>query len=206
MENYLFTLKFTAKQLVRQSKRAEKAEKQEKLKLKKAIEQGDMERARIYAQNAIRQKNQATNYLRLSSRVDAISSRLETAIRMKTVTRAMANIVVAMDKSMQEMNLEKMTQVMDQFEKQFEDLDVQSEYVENTINQTTALTTPQDQVDELIAQVADEHGLELGEQFSQIAAKQQQLRAQKEKEKQKQATNPDQEQDELTNRFLKLKN
>jgi len=165
-----------------------------------------MERARIYAQNAIRQKNQATNYLRLSSRVDAISSRLETAIRMKTVTRAMANIVVAMDKSMQEMNLEKMTQVMDQFEKQFEDLDVQSEYVENTINQTTALTTPQDQVDELIAQVADEHGLELGEQFSQIAAKQQQLRAQKEKEKQKQATNPDQEQDELTNRFLKLKN
>jgi hypothetical protein len=47
--------------------------------------------------------------------------------------------------------------------------------------------------------------LELGEQFSQIAAKQQQLRAQKEKEKQQQTT-PDQEQDELTNRFLKLKN
>jgi hypothetical protein len=47
-----------------------------------------------------------------------------------------------------------MTQIMDQFEKQFEDLDVQSEYVENTINQTTALSTPQDQVDELIAQVS----------------------------------------------------
>jgi charged multivesicular body protein 1 len=46
-----------------------------------------------------------------------------------------------------------MTKIMDEFEKQFEDLDVQSEYVENTINQTTALSTPQDQVDELIAQV-----------------------------------------------------
>jgi len=35
--DYLFTLKFTTKQLVRQSKKAEKQERQEKLKLKKVI-------------------------------------------------------------------------------------------------------------------------------------------------------------------------
>jgi len=128
---------------MRQSKRAEKEEKREKLKLKKAIEGGNMEGARIYAQNAIRQKNLALNYLRLSSRVDAVASRVETAVRMGRVTGAMSNIVKAMDQSMKAMNLEKMTQVMDQFEKQFEDLDVQSEYMEKSINQTTALTTPQ---------------------------------------------------------------
>ncbi len=38
---------------------------------------------------------------------------------------------------------------MDQFEKQFEDLDVQSEYVENAMNQTTTLSTPADQVPKL---------------------------------------------------------
>jgi charged multivesicular body protein 1 len=32
---------------------------------------------------------------------------------------------------------------MDKFEKQFEDLDVQTEYMENSMGQTTALTTPQ---------------------------------------------------------------
>jgi len=37
----------------------------------------------------------------------------------------------------------QMTQVMDQFERQFENMDVQSEYMEKSINQTTALTTPQ---------------------------------------------------------------
>ena len=52
---------------------------------------------------------------------------------------------------------------MDQFEKQFEDLDVQAEYIENTMGQTTALTTPADQVDTLINQVAEEHGLEISE-------------------------------------------
>jgi charged multivesicular body protein 1 len=50
---------------------------------------------------------------------------------------------------------------MDKFEQQFEDLDVQTGYMENSIGQTTAQTTPQDQVDDLIQKVADENGLEL---------------------------------------------
>ncbi len=72
-----------------------------------AIEQGNQEGARIYAQNAIRQKNLSINYLRLSSRVDAVASRVETAVRMGRVTNSMANIVKAMDQSMKAMNLEK---------------------------------------------------------------------------------------------------
>lgn len=190
MENYLFQLKFTAKQLERQSKKSEKNEKAQKLKLKKAIEQGNMDGARIYAQNAIREKNQALNYLRLASRVDAVSSRVETAVRMKAVTGSMANIVKAMDKSMKQMDLEKITHVMDQFEKQFEDLDVQAEYVENAMNQTTTLSTPADQVDLLISQVADDFNLDLAGKLGQV--------------------NPSsntvvQEQDELTERLAKLK-
>ena len=46
------------------SKKCEKNEKAQKLKLKQAIEKGNMEGAKIYAQNAIREKNQALNYLR----------------------------------------------------------------------------------------------------------------------------------------------
>ena len=42
-----------------------------------------MEGARIYAQNAIREKNQSLNFLRLGSRVDAVAARLESAIRMQ---------------------------------------------------------------------------------------------------------------------------
>jgi len=111
------------------------------------------------------------NYLRLSSRIDAVASRVETAYRMNRVTRAMTNITKAMERSMQEMNLEKITQVMDEFERQMEDMDVQGEYVENTINTTTALTTPQGQVDDLIQEVATEHGLQLSEQLGGLPAR-----------------------------------
>lgn len=35
---------------------------------------------------------------------------------------------------------------MDKFEKQFEDLDVQSEYVEGAMSKSSSMTTPADQV------------------------------------------------------------
>ncbi len=51
-----------------------------------ALQQGNTEGARIYASNAIRKKNEALNLLRLSSRIDAVSSRVETAVTMRQVS------------------------------------------------------------------------------------------------------------------------
>jgi len=190
LENQMFNLKFTSKQMTRMAKKSEKNEGLQKLKLKQAIEKGNMEGARIYAQNAIREKNQALNYLRLGSRIDAVASRVEAAVRMKQVTRSMAGIVKGLDAAMKTMDMNKITAVMDQFEKQFEDLDVQSEYVEQAMNQSTSLTTPADQVDLLITQVAEEHGLEVSAQLGKAVPS---------------ATTAVVEQDELTERLNKLK-
>ena len=50
---------------------------------------------------------------------------------------------------------------MDKFESQFEDLDVATGYYETATSSATAVGTPQDDVDRLMHQVADEAGLEL---------------------------------------------
>lgn len=50
---------------------------------------------------------------------------------------------------------------MDKFETQFEDLDVATAYYENATSSATAVGTPQDAVDSLMNQVADEAGVEL---------------------------------------------
>ena len=50
---------------------------------------------------------------------------------------------------------------MDKFETQFEDLDVATAYYENATTSATAVGTPQDAVDSLMNQVADEAGVEL---------------------------------------------
>jgi len=165
LENQLFQLKFTSKQLARLSKKCEKEEKAEKEKIRKCLEKDNNDGARIHAQNAIRQKNNAQNYLRLSSRVDAVSSRLESAIKMQQVTKSMGSVVKGMDKVLGSMNVEAISKVMDQFERSFEDMDVRSEYVEGAMNSSTTAAMPEEQVDELMQMVADEHGLKMSDVF-----------------------------------------
>lgn len=84
---------------------------------------------------------------------------------------------------------------MDDFEKNMENLDVQNKYMENSIDSTTILSTPQDEVDELISMTADEYNINLREKFPDADIKI------KEKEKIEEA---DQE-DDLYERLAKLK-
>ncbi|TFY66557.1 hypothetical protein EVG20_g4528 [Dentipellis fragilis] len=155
------SVQFTAKTLNRQAKKAQKDENSEKSRLKKALQQGNNDGARIYASNAIRKKSESLNLLRLASRIDAVASRVETAVTMRQVTGNMTSVVKGMDKAMESMNLERISLVMDKFESQFSDLDVQTSYMEDAMGSTTAVSTPQDQVDSLLRQTAEEANIEL---------------------------------------------
>ena len=55
---------------------------------------------------------------------------------------------------------------MDRFETQFEDLDVATGYYENATSSATAVGTPQEDVDRLMSQVADEAGVELSQEMA----------------------------------------
>lgn len=55
---------------------------------------------------------------------------------------------------------------MDRFETQFEDLDVATGYYENATSSATAVGTPQEDVDRLMSQVADEAGVELNQEMA----------------------------------------
>ena len=137
--------------------------------VKRAIERGNIDGAKIHAQDAIRKKNEALNMLRLASRLDGVVSRLETQAKMNLVNKDMAGIVKSLEKSLNANNLEKVSETMDMFEKQFENLDVRTEFVEQAMGNTTALSTPPEEVAGLMQQIADEHGLELSTDLPAVA-------------------------------------
>lgn len=66
----------------------------------------------------------------MASRLDACASRIETAVRMGTVTDSMKGVVKGMDRGLASMNIEQISATMDKFEQQFEDLDVKAQYME----------------------------------------------------------------------------
>lgn len=172
LEKSLFQLKFTTKTLNRQAAKAGKEADAEKAKVKKAMQQGNNDIAKLYAQNAIRKQNEKLNLLRLASRIDSVASRVQTAVTMRQVSGSMATVVQGMDNAMKTMNLERISLVMDTFESQFADLDVATGYYENATSNATAMVTPQEDVDRLMGQVADEAGLEMKQDLPAAVVKQ----------------------------------
>uniref|UniRef100_A0A0V0J8K7 Charged multivesicular body protein 1b n=1 Tax=Schistocephalus solidus TaxID=70667 RepID=A0A0V0J8K7_SCHSO len=106
-------------------------------------------------------KNESLNYLRMSSKVDGVAARVQTAVTMSSVTKSMRCVVRDMSSAMKSMNLEAVSAIMDRFEREFENLDVQSQVMESTMSNTTTLSTPAGEVDALMKEAADEAGIEL---------------------------------------------
>ena len=57
------------------------------MKIKKAMEKGNIDGARIYAENATQKRTEQMNYLRLTSCLDAVMARLDTQAKMSTISK-----------------------------------------------------------------------------------------------------------------------
>lgn len=66
----------------------EREEEAEKLKVKKALEKGNVEAARIHAATAIRKRNESLRYLQYQSKLDILRNQVDNAERTKTVSSA----------------------------------------------------------------------------------------------------------------------
>ena len=168
IDEQIFNMQFTARQLNKLSQKAEKDAAKEKKKVKGAIEKQNMEGAKIYAENAIRKKNESLQMLQLSSRIDGVASKLKSISAQRGVARSMGAISQQLGVAMQSMDTMAIAQNMDLFERQLGELDVQSTMIDATMA-TGSTATPVDEVESLMSEVAEEHGMNLAEQFPEMA-------------------------------------
>ena len=141
------------------------------------MKQGHNDIARIYAGNAIRKQNEKLKLLQLASRVDAVAGRVQTAVTMRQITGNMMKVNRSLDVAMKSMSPERVrdltatcvmaadniqiASVMVDFEKQFENVDSATELYQDITSSATAVGTPQEDVDRLMAQAADKAGVDL---------------------------------------------
>ena len=175
LQNQIFELRFQSKQIERLAAKTRKQEMKEKRLVKKYIEQGHHDIAKVHAENAIRQHNVALNYLKLSSRLDAVVSRMQTVQHTNQLSKNMEGVVNVMSSAIKLQDLSKIAKTMDNFEQQFEELDVRSRVMETSLDSNMAQTVPQDEVDLMMQQVADEHGLELTSEMHHVPTVKRQL-------------------------------
>ena len=70
-----------SKQLAKEAERSQKQSEIQRTKAKQYMDKGDMESAKIIAGEAIRYSKEATNMHRMSGKMSAVSSKLDSAVR-----------------------------------------------------------------------------------------------------------------------------
>lgn len=159
--NCIVSIRMQIKQLERHSTKALKDERALKKKMAGQMKAGATDMVRLTAENATRKRNEAMQYSRLASRLDAVRGKVELAQNNFTLFRTMIGVVRTMDASLASMNPMRVANVMDHFEKQFEDLDVVTTQMNSSVESSTALMAPQADVDKLIEITAQEYALDL---------------------------------------------
>ena len=87
MFDMIFEFKMISKEFKKSSLTAAKEEKESIMRVKNAKEKNLPEAARIHAADAIRKKNETKQYLMLSSKIEAVQSRLQHAFKTQKVSK-----------------------------------------------------------------------------------------------------------------------
>ena len=113
-----------AKQLAKEAERSQKQSEIQRNKAKQYMDKGDMESAKIIAGEAIRYSKEATNMHRMSGKMSAVSSKLDSAVRHQQVSQQIKDAVPSMKNALKKLEKTGIAKNMGEFEKVFEDLDV----------------------------------------------------------------------------------
>ena len=162
MFDKIFEFKMMAKQFAKESKKAENEYKKNLTKTKNLMEKGKYDRARVTAADAIRKKNEINRYQVLSSKIDTIAQRLQSAMQTNQLTEKMSQLTNLMAGSGDKLNdIVQLADTMENFEKMFDDLDVNNAMMNEVMNNVNAGTIDDNEVNLLVNQVAEANGMKI---------------------------------------------
>lgn len=164
-EDQIFRLKLKTKELEKLSHRSELEEKKLVTDVKKAMQAGKLDVARVYAEKCIRKKNEKMNYLNLSNKLDVLVSRLESAHRCSSLVKDINVIIPMIQKINTETNPIKIGNDVHKLENLFDEINITTDIVNDTVQNAATVTAPTEEVDELISKIAEEHAIKLDGQI-----------------------------------------
>ena len=126
-----------------------------------------MDIARIHAEGAIRNKQNSLSLERLGARLEAVADKIGSANMAKNVSEQIARSVPLLQGAIHSMNRLGLGESMEQFQKVFEDLEVKSADMGQSLDNVYQGSLDQGEVDTLMKQIAEEHNLELGKEMGE---------------------------------------
>jgi len=153
--------KMQANMMAKQANKDQANAEAQKKKAKTYMDKGDMESAKVIAGEAIRYQSSATNMHKMSGKMLAVSSKLESAVRSQELSMQIQQAVPSMNNALKAMGKNGIGNDMAAFEKVFEDLDVQIAGTDGALESITGQSSADsDAVTQLLQQMMGEGVIE----------------------------------------------
>lgn len=178
---WLFGKKMTPDEMLRKNQRAlnkamrdldrekMKMEQQEKkviADIKKLAKENQMDAVKIMAKDLVRTRRQVRKFMLMKANIQAVSLKIQTLKSQNTMAQAMKGVSRAMMNMNRQMNLPQIQQILHEFEKQSEIMDMKEEMINDVIDDAMEDEGDEEETDQVVSQVLDELGLQLTDQLS----------------------------------------
>jgi len=180
---WLFGRKMTPDEMLRKNQRAlnkamreldrerAKMEQQEKkiiADIKKMAKQGQMDAVKIMAKDLVRTRRYVKKFMLMKANIQAVSLKIQTLKSQNAMAEAMKGVTKAMMSMNRQMKLPQIQQIMQEFEKQSEIMDMKEEMMNDVIDDAMGDDDEEEESDAIVTQVLDELGLQLTDQLTAV--------------------------------------
>lgn len=180
---WLFGRKKTPQEMLRQNQRAlnkamrdldrerQKMEQQEKkviADIKKMAKQGQMDAVKIMAKDLVRTRRYVKKFILMRANIQAVALKIQTLKSNDAMAQAMKGVTKAMATMNKQLKLPQIQQIMMEFEKQSEIMDMKEEMMSDAIDDAMGDEEDEEESEAVVQQVLDELGLQMADELSDL--------------------------------------
>merc|ERR1719186_541677 len=131
---------------------------------------GQMDAVKVMAKDLVRTRRYVKKFIMMRAQIQAVSLKITTLKSQNSMAQAMKGVTRAMMSMNKQLKLPQIQQIMQEFEKQTEIMDMKEEMMNDVIDDAMGDEDDEEEGDAIVSQVLDELGLQLGDQLSGVNA------------------------------------
>jgi charged multivesicular body protein 2A len=157
------------RELDREKVQLEREEKRLTMEIKKAARENQMTAVKIMAKDLVRTRQHIAKFIEMRSHLQGAALKLQTVKSHEAMASAMQNTAKAMAKMNKHVNVQTITKMLADFERENARTEMMQEVMGDAMDDALADDDAEDEEDRVVNQVLDEIGITFGEELPQTA-------------------------------------
>jgi len=159
-------LEKTQRELDRERTKLENQEKKLVAEIKKNAKNGQMGAVKVQAKDLVRTRRYIQKFYQMRTQLQAISLRIQTVRSNQQMMESMKGATKLLGSMNRQMNLPALQRIAMEFEKENDIMDQRQEMMDDAVDDVTGLEDDELEGEEVVNQVLDEIGVDLGQSVS----------------------------------------